>query len=211
MPNRKGKSVKRKNKSRMVSPRRGFFILPDEIKVILPYSSFARVTGTPFSQYAFTVNGMFDPDVTGVGLQPMGFDEWTAFYTHYEVLASTITVYANNQTSIPASVTIVPRNENLTILGLQADEYPYSITRLVSDSVSSPRVKMVKRITVRQLEGRTTASVNFAALTSANPAILKYWNLAAMASDSISTVDVIFQVRIDYEAKFFRRRVIPRS
>lgn len=40
----------------------------------------------------FSANGMFDPDVTGIGHQPKGFDNWTGVYRHYTVIASKIKV-----------------------------------------------------------------------------------------------------------------------
>jgi len=42
--------------------------------------------------HAFSCNSMFDPDNTGVGHQPMGFDEMAAIYGHYSVVGSKITV-----------------------------------------------------------------------------------------------------------------------
>lgn len=48
-------------------------------------------TGTP-AHYTFSANGMYDPDISGAGHQPMGFDQWMAIYDHYTVLGSKITV-----------------------------------------------------------------------------------------------------------------------
>lgn len=38
--------------------------------------------------HVFTANGIFDPDITGTGHQPMGRDEWATFYDHYTVIGS---------------------------------------------------------------------------------------------------------------------------
>lgn len=35
--------------------------------------------------YSFIANGMYDPNITGTGHQPMGFDQMKIFYNHYVV------------------------------------------------------------------------------------------------------------------------------
>lgn len=40
--------------------------------------------------YVFAANGMYDPNITGTGHQPMGFDQMSEFYNHYEVIGAKI-------------------------------------------------------------------------------------------------------------------------
>lgn len=42
------------------------------------------------SVYLFRANSCYDPNYTGTGHQPLGFDQWMAFYNHYTVIASDI-------------------------------------------------------------------------------------------------------------------------
>lgn len=50
--------------------------------------------------YVFRANSLFDPNFTGVGHQPMGFDEWMARYARYAVISSTLTMrYVTETTS----------------------------------------------------------------------------------------------------------------
>lgn len=42
--------------------------------------------------YFFSCNGAFDPNISGAGAQPMGWDQWTAVYNHYVVVKSRIMV-----------------------------------------------------------------------------------------------------------------------
>lgn len=44
-----------------------------------------------YSGYVFSANGMYDPNLTGVGHQPMYFDQLAAIYNHYTVQTSKIT------------------------------------------------------------------------------------------------------------------------
>lgn len=51
--------------------------------------------------YVASCNSLFDPNVTGVGHQPYGFDQWALFYKRYLVLGSkcTATFYSQSSTA----------------------------------------------------------------------------------------------------------------
>lgn len=40
--------------------------------------------------YTFGANCMYDPNITGTGHQPLGFDQWMAFYNHFTVIGARI-------------------------------------------------------------------------------------------------------------------------
>ncbi len=42
--------------------------------------------------HAFSANSIHDPNVTGIGHQPMGHDTWASLYNHYVVLGSKVTI-----------------------------------------------------------------------------------------------------------------------
>lgn len=57
------------------------------------YTSFVDVSIIAgFGKYTFWCNGLFDPDLTGTGTQPMYFDQLSALYNHYTVTSSFIEV-----------------------------------------------------------------------------------------------------------------------
>ncbi len=88
MPRRKSKSRRRRRrqlpltgfpKSKLVRLR-----YVDEVKLDAPSGL------TTF--HNFMANGIYDPDVTGTGHQPLAHDEWSAIYDRYTVVGAKISV-----------------------------------------------------------------------------------------------------------------------
>lgn len=61
------------------------------------YVDFVTITGGGVGApgyYVFSANGMYDPNITGVGHQPMFRDTFAGMYNHYTVLGSKIKIKA---------------------------------------------------------------------------------------------------------------------
>lgn len=67
-------------------------IAPDSILVKLPYSdtAYTTATGTFGALQKFRLNSIYDPDYSGSGHQPMGYDQWTAIYERYTVIGAKV-------------------------------------------------------------------------------------------------------------------------
>lgn len=102
MPKRKLFSRKKNGKRRKFLRRarvarwRAPKLIPS--KKVLPFKYSTTVTLNPGATAAvpathtFSCNGLYDPDITGVGHQPMGFDQYVGvFYDHYVVIKAQIT------------------------------------------------------------------------------------------------------------------------
>lgn len=59
--------------------------------------------GVPASR-VYTTNGLFDPDISGTGHQPVGFDQMMVAYNHYSVIRAKITVSFMNSGATPCRV-----------------------------------------------------------------------------------------------------------
>ncbi len=51
--------------------------------------------GVP-STHVFSLNGLYDPDITGIGHQPLGFDQLMVMYDHYTVVSARARVTFQN-------------------------------------------------------------------------------------------------------------------
>lgn len=96
------------------------FLLGNSVRTTLKYieaiSLNPGVAGVP-ATYVFSANGAYDPNITGVGHQPRGFDQLAALYDHYYVMNATIKI---TWTSLRASST-----ENFVVgVQLQDDATP---------------------------------------------------------------------------------------
>lgn len=74
----------------------------------LQYFQRVALTGTAsaVTAYVFSANGPYDPDITGTGLQPVGFDQLMVFYNHYTVINSRIRVVFQNTGTVDTHVSV---------------------------------------------------------------------------------------------------------
>lgn len=82
-------------------PALGF---PDTYKCKLRYceSYDLSTDGVGLDQYIWSLNSLYDPNITGVGFQPTYFDQLTQIYDHYRVYGAQVncTIF-NKNTSLP--------------------------------------------------------------------------------------------------------------
>nr|QKN88897.1 MAG: capsid protein [Cressdnaviricota sp.] len=105
----------------------------DRVIIPLRYSETILTTTTTSvpSFYGFNLNSVFDPNQTGTGHQPYGFDQYAALYNRYRVFKVSWNVtYTPAAGSYQACIT--PQNHNaVTSTPDAAIEQPGSRTRLV--------------------------------------------------------------------------------
>lgn len=77
--------------------------------VTLKYHDVASINpgaGT-IGYYSFSANGLYDPNITGTGHQPMYFDQFSDMYDHYVVLRSYVSAIFYMQTVAASTMTTV--------------------------------------------------------------------------------------------------------
>lgn len=71
--------------------------------VVLPYAQYKEFTanGQTLGAYQqWKINSIYDPDLTGIGSQPLGRDTWSNIYNYYKVLETHIKIYLMETTNI---------------------------------------------------------------------------------------------------------------
>lgn len=70
--------------------------------------------GTP-STHVFSLNGLYDPDISGVGHQPLGFDQLVGvMYNHYTVVGARARVTCTNTDTSNAQLAILQIKDTTT-------------------------------------------------------------------------------------------------
>lgn len=179
-------------------------------------------TSGSVSHYYFSGNGMYDPDITGTGHQPLGFDQWLGlFYNDYCVYKSEIQVTFQSQASdnTGQAVCLVgladdsSTSTNVTVL---YENPTYTKRNLGSIGSGKDTVRLTKRCDVAKYFGMTREAL-FADSThrgnsAGNPSDTVLFDIAVSANNStVNPANVVVLTRITYWAHLTQRRELASS
>lgn len=203
-------------------PRNG---LPQSRTVRLVYCSQDSINGGAAGIAAvkvFSANGIYDPDITGSGHQPMGFDQIMPLYDHYTVIASRIRVrfapYASGDLAIPPMVGIHISDSASAITGLQPEHIAeigsktqqYGMANQVGfnrDTQMRAKVNVKKYFKVKSLIGDSL----YRGDASSNPSEQVYFILWAAGLGGNDATQVGVFVEIEYLVKFTEPKALGQS
>lgn len=226
MPYRYRKGIRR-TKRRKARPRRrnalanignrvGTDPFPPTYLARLTYVARFKVTPTvadTLTYHLFSCNGMFDPDITGSGHQPLGFDQLMALYNNYEVLGSKITVDAQLEpgaTVTQSNVVVgIHVNDDTSIHGNSLDallENGKTTYRQLTDQQMKTRM-VYKWSEKKSLGAKIRGNSEVKGTAAVNPSEQQYYAIYTQANDSAVVGDPVqMTVRLTYFAKFTERK-----
>jgi hypothetical protein len=106
-------------------------LLQNEISRIIKWSHFVEYTSSGLSVQTYRINSLYDPDYTGAGTQPVGFDEIAQIYDRWRVEKVRIKITVVN--SGTAAITAVTLSSSSTV--------PTQITAMAANN--SSRAEMI--------------------------------------------------------------------
>lgn len=187
--------------------------------MMLPYYSNSSLsvpnTGLAVS-YVYSANGLYDPDVSGTGTQPTGFDQMMVFYEQYTVYQATIIVtFRNFSTAIAPVVFIAARADtpNISVVEQVMSTGNTISTTLMPANIngSLKELKMTVRVAsflgFDDLQDSNVARGDIAS----NPTEGVFFHVGAFYNETAAAGTVTFQARIVYDAVFSEARVITPS
>ncbi len=189
--------------------------IPDSVRTTLRYSvvnSAVHSSGTA-QIYRFRGNSVYDPDYTGTGHQPVGFDEFSAFFQYYRVVASKIILIISSiTTDTPVIVTVRPVRELVaTSSWIPAVEAPRCAFEYIP-TVYIPSVRLENHATMKVVfSGQDSTDQDFGSVISANPAKEWYWEILSQTYDGTTASTVRYQAVVEYDVIFSQKQVLGTS
>lgn len=167
---------------------------------VVGLTSTTGVVGT----YKFQCNGMYDPNTTGTGHQPMYYDQMAAIYNHWTVIGSKIIIKITPTTgsSVPFYITLAQNDDSVATGGIDANaEYGSGRRLLFGASTDSVKTMSNKWSAKKTFGGSVLGNDNLQGSSAGvDPSEKTYWHINLQAADQVSTQSVIIDVLISYIA-----------
>lgn len=178
--------------------------VPPQLRVVHRYSDTLTFThgGSAAAAYKqYVANGMYDPDVSAGGHQPMYFDELAALYRHYMVTSSKVTVEFSTAANSVPHVIGVCLDDDQTLAGTSMEslsERPSSTTLELAPGTTR---KITKYFSLKRNFGNVSLGVNtFQGSPSTNPTEQMVFVLFSRPVLFTDTPTIYIKVSIEYNA-----------
>jgi len=182
--------------------------LSQRLRTTLCYTEKVTFSGLPSTDYQFRLNSLFDPNLTGTGHQPKGFDQLAAFYNRYRVYACDYHLtFVQTSNAIPIYCGAAPTN---TLTGFtditDHAETPFCKYLIAVNSNPLPTGQFKGHVDLAKLNGKTrvayAADDTTQALTTASPAEQLNLHILLQTLDNSTNLSAYVIVQLHYHVEF---------
>lgn len=185
--------------------------IPDVTKVKLKYSSyFSGTTTTTALQQTVSGNSIFDPDVSGVGHEVLGHDQWSAFYNKYCVLSSSIKLMCQVGAGA-AMVTCRPQSVTTGVATIALEMEKPRVKYVLPTVYQTKMLKHYQSTKSQFGKKNILDEQDFGANMSGNPANRWYWLIHSQAPDETTTSTVVIHYEVIYYVQLYDRKLLAQS
>jgi hypothetical protein len=185
-------------------------LFPASVVKTLRYSSNTGIltsTSGAVATYVFRANDCFDPDFTGTGHQPMGFDQMMVFYNHFCVRKARIKCTFRSITGIQstACIRIDASSTPLTVIDQIIEFGGLVMTELNRTDVFGSLKTLELSLDVANLQGLSpsalSADPSLRGSAAASPTEITYFHVAIWDSNAVTNtvlVDIVLEQLVEF-------------
>lgn len=179
------------------------------LRTKLRYSTvYNATTGTVIDQL-YRLNSLFDPDESGVGTQPTGFDQLAAMYGRYRVWGVRWHARVSSTLSHGVIVNFVPSNSNTTFATPSAaiNSLTLPFCKWITTSSGQRSESVRGHMNLALLNGKTHQQYidddTTAALVTTNPTEVLDLHMVIISQDTVTAINADITLVLEYDAEFF--------
>jgi hypothetical protein len=187
--------------------------MPVHFRTTLSYAEKISINATSgvAATQVFSANGLYDPDVTGTGHQPRGFDQLMAMYDHYVVERARIVVRTDNSgNSRPGILAIMVRDSATASSEILDYLENNRATKGLTGCSGSKQQTFSHSVDVGKFLGRSNvlADPELKGSASANPTEQLYFHVSIGDTDDITNLNAVFCImEIQYDVVLIEPKV----
>lgn len=163
------------------------------------------IGGTP-ATLVFSLNGLYDPNISGVGHQALGFDQFMNMYDHYTVTHARARIIFTNTDSENDQYVFAYIKDNNTPSTQFNDIIENGMCRLGTvgeEGASSANRELAIDVNCHRFFNQNVLNEeNYAGAAASNPADQVYLHVGAMPVVSIDSQAVYFTAVIEYDVVY---------
>jgi len=163
--------------------------------------------------WIFSANGLYDPSITSIGHQPLGFDQLMLFFNHYTVLRSRIKIIARNTGTGSAAgnmfvgIKIQSTTSLTTVWNQLVENGALKYLMLLPGQTGSSSVSMgeiQEQVDIQKWNSIPTLrdNPNWQGTSAGNPTNQTYYVIYANSPDALTATGLICSVLIEYDTLF---------
>ncbi len=195
-------------------------IVPDRLIVRLPYfnqSTIVGAAGVPLDTQ-YRLNSIFDPEVSvSIGQsQPLGADQWNAFYNRYRVIGCSVTIKVRNAGADAAYIGMIANNDTGNLISEAAYEQSRCTMKMLGSTAGGHDVITLKKwFNLANLTGRPKTSYisddRYQAQFDADPLEAIHLHIASQPVSPSIALNCHYSIRMVYLVELFDRKALAQS
>jgi len=191
--------------------------IPDRYMTRLKYTELVTLSYTGTNKYyQFNLNNLNDPNRTGSGHQPMGYDQLSSLYDKTRVHGCAYEIILSNTNAAYQGEVVVQLRPDSDVAASFEDamEAAYRQYRCLGSEGAQP-VTIKGYVGLAKLFGISKATLNtdsdFIAGIGGNPANQACLTIWAQNTATATAIEIVARVNLTFYAEFFERKLLGAS